>query len=216
MTYRLEDAAWYCVVTLRDSCLAAHLATVRKFYPTIPIYVIDNNDGRYSIDAIAAAHNATVLKHQGIKPLTTNQTEYSLQLFQQHKLLCFSSDDIEVLEGGFIELAIERINQGSEIVSFSTDADPVAYMYTEQFFRELGFNTALLGKEMTDRDLIKRCQARYGKLDSVGEYWREDRANWYSRYVKNPRVGEAGKNCVNQALSEIGIESGVYLNAQHI
>lgn len=212
----MKDLAWYCVVTLRDSCLDGHLRSLRTFYPNIPVYVIDNNDERYNIKDIAQRYSATVLTHKGILPLTVNQTKYSEQLFEMHKLLCFSSDDIEILHGGFIELAMDRVNQGSEIVSFATDRDPVAYMYTEQFFNTVGFNQQLLGKEDTDTDLKKRCHAQYGKLDSVGEYWNNDNNSWHSRYVKNPAVGVFGKNCVNAALSAAGIDSGVYSNRNKI
>lgn len=212
----IDQVAWYTVVTLRDSCLSSHLSSLRKYYPTLPVYVIDNNIGQFNIAPIAEQYNATVLVNTTLRSLTENQTLWSQHLFELYPLLSFSSDDIQILEGGFVELALDKINSSKEIVSFSTDRDPVAYMYTQKFFNDVGFNQLLLGKEDTDTDLIKRTRNHYGTLDSVGEFWRCDNDSWSSRFVMNPRLGVFGKTDVNRDLEKLGLDSGVHSNKTKI
>lgn len=217
MTITIDQIAWYTVVTLRDSCLNSHLSSLRTYYPDLTVYVIDNNAGQYNINDIAKKHNARVLSNgENLLSLTENQSIWSEYLFNQYAALCFSSDDIQILEGGFIELALSRLNQGQTICSFATDADPVAYMYNQQFFNELGFNQSLRGKEDTDTDLIKRTRACYGVLDSVGEYWVNKENSWHSRYVLNPRLGLYGKTDVNDDLERLGLDSGRTSNRSRI
>ena len=213
--YTFNDIAWYTVVTLRDSCLNNHLNSLKSYYPNLHTYIIDNNGEQFNLNPITSKYplNTVLSNNKTIKPLTINQIEYSKILFEKHKILCFSADDILILEHGFIEKALEKINLGAHIVSFSTDLDPVAYMYTEEFFNTVGFNPNLKGKESTDRDLIKRTKQYYGKLDFIGEFWREDNNHsWYSKYVLNPAVGILGKTDVNMDLEKLGIPSGVYSN----
>lgn len=212
----IDQVAWYTVVTLRDSCLDSHLSSLRKYYPTLPVYVIDNNIGQYNISPIAEKHNATLLVNPMLRSLTENQTVWSKHLFELYPVLSFSSDDVQVLEGGFIEMALDKINSENEIVSYSTDRDPIAYMYTQKFFNDVGFNQQLLGKEDTDTDLIKRTRAHYGVLPSVGEFWRGDNDCWSSRFVMNPKVGMYGKTDVNRDLEKLGLDSGVNSNRTKI
>jgi hypothetical protein len=217
MKITIDQIAWYTVVTLRRSCLDSHLSSLRKHYPQLTVYVVDNNAEQYNIDDIAEKYNAKLLKNgKELLSLTENQQRWSEQLFKDYQALCFSSDDIQILEGGFIELALERLNQGKDITSFSTDGDPVAYMYNQRFFRELGFNQQLRGKEDTDTDLIKRTRAHYGSLDYVGEYWVNDDNSWRSRYVLNPRLGLYGKTDVNEDLESLGLDSGRLTNRSRI
>lgn len=199
----LDDVAWYSVVTLRDQCLEHNLSTLRTHYPQIPAYVVDNNIGLYSIKDTAAKYGAQVLTNQELLSLTVNQTVWSKRLFEKHPLLCFSSDDVIILEGGFIERALEKINQNCHLVSFATDRDPVAYMYDQTFFNELGFNTAIPGKEHTDIDLVNRVRAQWGTMESVGEYWQMNQIGWHSRYVLNPHLGQFNKTDVNVDLRKL-------------
>ena len=204
--YTIEHVAWYCVVTLRDSCLEHHLESLRKYYPDIPVYTIDNNAGHYDIKPIAERYNSTVLSNSSVLPLTINQTEWSKELFKSHPVLCFSADDVHIFEGGFIEKSLELINKDAEIVSFSTDGDPVAYMYTERYFNDVGFNIGMPGKERTDVDLRERVNKAYGVFPYVGEYWQPTEDCWRSRYVGNPHVGKFGKDDVNQKLDQMNIK----------
>lgn len=202
-----EQVAWYNVVTLRDAALGFHLESLRKYYPDIPVYTIDNNAGHYDIRPIAEKYQANLLANQEILPLTVNQTIWSKELFKSHSVLCFSADDIQILEGGFVEKGLDLINQGAEIVSFSTEHDAVAYMYTERYFTQVGFNTDMPGKEATDQDLRNRVTKAYGHFPQVGEYWQADENFWRSRYVGNPHLNKFGKDDVNQKLRDLGINS---------
>jgi len=207
--YTLKDAAWYTVVTLRDSCLHYHLSSLRQHYPTIPCYVVDNNAGHYDISPIAAEHNCTVLTNTDPQPipLTVNQTQWSTHLFKSHAVLCFSADDIHVFEGQFIERALDIINTGVDIVSFATDVDAVAYMYTENYFKQVGFNVNMPGKEHTNIDLLSRVKQHYGNFHHIGEYWGPNADFWRSRYVGNPHMGRYGKDDVNAKLHQMNIKA---------
>jgi hypothetical protein len=206
--FTIEQVAWYTVVTLRDSCLGFHLASLREFYPDIPVYTIDNNVGYYgyNIAPIAEKYNSKILTNSEILPLTVNQTLWSKEMFKSHSVLCFSADDIQIFEGGFIEKGLDLINQGAEIVSFSTELDAVAYMYTERYFTDVGFNINMPGKEATDRDLKNRVTTAYGHFPRVGEYWQADENFWRSRYVGNPHLNKFGKDNVTEKLREMGIK----------
>jgi len=208
--YTIENVAWYSIVTLRDTALENHLKELRKYYPDITVYTIDNNAGHYNIVPIAERYKSTVLTNTSILPLTINQTEWSKKLFKSHSVLCFSSDDVQIFEGGFIEKGLELINQGAEIVSFSGGEiqDPVAYMYTEKYFTDVGFNTSMPGKERTDEDLRNRVTQAYGNFPRIGEYWRNDvwEDGWRSRYVGNPHLDRCGKDDVNHKLSQMNID----------
>jgi hypothetical protein len=208
MRFTLDDFAWYVIVTLRDSCIEGHLQSLRKYYPAIKVYVVDNNIGKYDISKICEKYGAEQIINDDLLPLTMNQIKHSPVLFQKHKVLCFSSDDVVVLDRGFIERSMAALNQGKEIVSFSTDADPVAYAYTENFFKDVGFNDKLLGKECTDTELVRRTRNRYAEFPSVGMFWRGDERGWHSKYVLNPHCGVFGKTEVNQQLEDLGINSG--------
>lgn len=203
--YTLNDVAWYSIVTLRDSCLEYHLQGLRQYYPNLVHYTIDNNAGRYNINDIADKHGSIVLTNETILPLTVNQTIWSKELFKKHPILCFSSDDIQILDGGFIELSLEKINQGNEIVSFSTNVDAVAFMYIENYLSKVGFNTHMPGKEMTNNDLQARVETAYQNFPHVGEYWKEYNDGWRSKYVGNPNVGRFGKDCVNTKLKNLNM-----------
>jgi hypothetical protein len=205
--YTIENVGWYSIVTLRDSCLGHHLESLRKYYPNIPAYVIDNNAGNYDIRPIAEKYKTTVLSNQTVMPLTINQTNWSTELFKSHSILCFSADDITIFEGGFIEKSLDLINQGAEIVSFSTAVDAVAYMYTKKYFTDVGFNISMPGKEMTNLDLQKRVEKAYEKFPHIGEYWRNSEDHWRSRYVGNPHLNKFGKDDVNQKLDKLNIAS---------
>ena len=205
--YTIENAAWYSVVTLRDSCLDCHLQGLRKYYPDIPVYTVDNNVGQYDITSIAEKYKSTVLYNTSILPLTVTQTNWSPELFKSHSVLCFGSDDVQFFEGGFIEAGLNLINQGAEIVSFATGSDAIAYMYTEKYFTDVGFNIGMPGKEHTDQDLLRRVTAAYGHFPHVGEYWNDttDSTCWRSRYVGNPHPGNYGKDDVNEKLRQLNI-----------
>ena len=204
--YTIENVAWYCVVTLRDSCLEYHLESLRKYYPDLPVYVIDNNAGHYDIKPIAEKYKSTVLSNPTVLPLTVNQTDWSKELFKSHLVLCFSADDVHIFEGGFIEKSLDLLNQGAEIVSFSTERDPVAYLYTEKYFKDVGFNTNMPGKECTDTDLKQRVMQAYGNFPQVGEFWDVDANFWRSKYVGNPHQGIFGKDDVNEKLRQLNIK----------
>jgi hypothetical protein len=204
--YTIDNVAWYSVVTLRDSCLGHHLKSLRQYYPQLAVYTVDNNVGHYDISSIAAEYRSQVLTNEEILPLTVTQTRWSPFLFKSHKILCFSADDIQIFEGGFIERAVELVNQGAEIVSFSTDQDPVAYMYTESYFNTVGFNIDMPGKERTDQDLRQRVIQAYGHFPQVGEYWRPNEVFWRSRYVGNPHLNHYGKDDVNEKLRKMNIK----------
>ena len=208
--YTIENVAWYSVVTLRDTALENHLQGLRKFYPDLPVYTIDNNAGHYDISPIAERYNTKVLVNETTQPLplTITQDNWSKELFKKHKVLCFSSDDIQIFEGGFIEKSLDLINQGDEIVSFSTERDAVAYMYTERYFKDVGFEITKPGKEYTGAHFLNAMVMNaYGKFPQVGEYWRwqQDIGCWRSRYVGNPAVGILGKDCVNEKLHDMGL-----------
>jgi hypothetical protein len=202
MNYTLADVGWYSISTLRDQSLEYHLASLRKFYPDITVYSVDNNIGRYDIRPVAEKYSSKILLNDTLLSLTVNQTKWSQELFKSHRLLCFSADDVTVFEGGFIERAIELVNAGAEIVSFATEQDPIAYIYTERYFRNVGFNIDMPGKERTDEDLRNRVVGAYGHFPQVGEYWRADPDFWRSRYVGNPHIGKFGKDDVNEKLQE--------------
>lgn len=204
--YTLNDVAWYSIVTLRDSCLEYHLQGLRRYYPDLIHYTIDNNAGRYDINPIANKYQSTVLSNIEILPLTVNQTIWSKELFKKHSVLCFSADDIQILDKGFIELSLEKINQGAEIVSFSTNVDAVAFMYTKNYLDKIGFNINMPGKEMTNNDLQARVETAYKHFPQVGEYWKEYEDGWRSKYVGNPNVGKFGKDCVNTKLNKLNIK----------
>jgi hypothetical protein len=208
--YSIEDVAWYSVVTLRDTALEHHLKGLRKFYPSLSVYTIDNNAGHYDISPIAERYNVKVLVNETTQPLplTITQDNWSKELFKKHKVLCFSSDDIQIFEGGFIEKSLDLINQGDEIVSFSTNRDAVAYMYTERYFKDVGFEITKPGKEYTGAEFLEAMVMKaYGKFPQVGEYWRweQDIGCWCSRYVGNPGVGIFGKDNVNEKLRDMGL-----------
>ena len=203
--YTINNVAWYSISTLRDSCLEYHLQSLRKFYPTIPVYSINNNAGHYDIRPIAEKYKSNILSNSDILPLTVNQTTWSEKLFLSHQLLCFSADDILIFEGGFIEKSIDLINNGAEIVSFATAQDPIAYMYTEKYFQNIGFNINMPGKEGTDKDLRNRVNKAYRNFPQVGEYWRADPDFWRSRYVGNPHIEKFGKDDVNKKLKQMNI-----------
>jgi hypothetical protein len=202
MNYTMADAGWYSISTLRDQSLEYHLSSLRKFYPDITVYSVDNNVGKYNIRPVAEKYHSKVLTNTNLMPLTVNQDRWSRELFTAHRLLCFSADDVTVFEGGFIERAIDVINAGAEIVSFATEQDPIAYIYTQRYFRDVGFNTSMPGKERTDLDLRNRVVGAYGHFPQVGEYWRADPDFWRSRYVGNPHIGKFGKDDVNEKLEE--------------
>ena len=205
--YSIENVAWYCVVTLRDSCLEYHLQSLRKFYPDLKVYVLDNNAGPYNITPIAEKYNCAVLANTGTHPLplTVTQDSWSKELFKSHSVLCFSADDIQIFEGGFIERSLDLLNQGSDIVSFATERDAVAYMYNEKYFTNVGFNVNMPGKEATDQDLKHRVITTYGTFPHVGEYWQSDTDFWRSRYVGNPHMDKFGKDDVNKKLGQMNI-----------
>jgi len=202
MNYTLADVGWYSISTLRDQSLEYHLASLRKFYPDVTVYSVDNNVGKYDIQPIAEKYHSKVLTNTYLMPLTVNQDTWSRELFTAHQLLCFSADDVTVFEGGFIERAIELVNAGAEIVSFATEQDPIAYIYTQQYFNTVGFNINMPGKERTDEDLRNRVISAYGHFPQVGEYWSADPDFWRSRYVGNPHIGKFGKDDVNEKLEE--------------
>jgi hypothetical protein len=202
MTYTIDDIAWYSISTLRDSSLEYHLSSLRKFYPDITVYSVDNNVGEYNIVPIAEKYGSTILPNSTLLSLTMNQDRWSRELFKSHKLLCFSADDVTIFEGGFVERAIELVNAGADIVSFATEQDPIAYIYTQQYFDTVGFNLDMAGKERTDIDLKNRVERAYGHFPQIGEYWRADPDFWRSRYVGNPHIGKYGKDDVNEKLEE--------------
>ena len=70
------------------------------------------------------------------------------------------------------------------------------------YFKEIGFNTSMPGKERTDEDLRNRVISAYGHFPQVGEYWSADPDFWRSRYVGNPHIGKFGKDDVNKKLEE--------------
>ena len=206
----LKDVAWYCIVTLRDGCIEWHLERVRLFYPDIKVYVIDNNLHYFDISAKCEPFNVHIIKNTEILGVTQNQHRHSPFMFLEHKALAFSSDDIYIFEGGFIEKSLELINKGREIVSFGTDRDPVAYLYTQKYYNEVGFDNNLIGKETSLDSLLSRTKKQYGRFDSVGEYWKDcqdpnsfDFNFWRSRYVGNPHLGKLNKTDVNINLQQI-------------
>lgn len=204
--YTIHNIAWYSVVTLRDACLEYHLKGLRQYYPNIVHYTIDNNAGHYNINPIAEKYQSIVLTNETILPLTVNQNIWSKELFKKHSILCFSADDILILDKGFIELGLDKINQGAEIVSFSTNVDAIAFMYTENYFNNVGFNTGMPGKEMTNLDLQLRVEKAYKNFPQIGEYWKEYEDGWRSKYVGNPHVGKFEKDDVNFKLKKLNIK----------
>jgi hypothetical protein len=206
--------AWYVISTLRDTCIGLHLEGLRKHYPQIPVFVINNSAG--NLDQICETYVANQIKNETILSLTVNQINVSKMLFEDYDVLCFSADDIMILDGGFIEKSVKLLDQGCEIVSFSTDQDPVAYCYTKKFFEEVGFNDKLLGKECTDTDLVRSVRNKYSSFPSVGEHWSSDSRGHFSKYVLNPHVGQFGKTEVNQQLEDVGVDSGVFTNHERL
>jgi hypothetical protein len=209
----LKNIAWYAVVTLRDTCIGWHLERLRKFYPDIAVFVIDNNIGKFDIQPICKDYNVTILKNDSIKSITQNHNFWGGKLLEQFNALAFSSDDIYIFEGGFLEKSLDLINNhNKQIVSFGTDRDPVAYLYTKQYYDEVSFNNSLNGKESSLDDLLNRTKAKYNEFPSIGEYWTDhhDLTNfnskfWRSRYVGNPHEGQMGKDDVNRKLRDLGL-----------
>lgn len=212
-----NEYCWYTVVTLRDSCIKEHIDRVRKYYPAIEIYVVDNCAEFYNIESFLKDYkNIKVIKNDIIYPLTFIQNIVSELLFKNYNNLFFASDDVMMLEGGFIEKSLEKIKNGAKIVSLSTDEDPIAYVYNEDFFKEVGFNLKLYGKECTDTDLIKRVKSKYSSFESIGGFWTNDQNGWRSKYCLNPHVGKHGKTEVNQQLENLNLESGRIINKSFI
>jgi hypothetical protein len=186
-------------------------------YPSIDVYVIDNCGKEGDLGPIE--HKSRVcdlIKTDGIHPLTYNQTCVSKTLFGKgYDYLIYAADDVIFKQNGFIEEAVLLFitNPNHHIISFATDQDPVAFIYDSTFFKEVGFNLSLKGKECTDNDLVYRVKLAYGSFPYIGEYWKPigDGIGWESKYLEHAKGRMEGgeKEDVNKKLEKLGIDSGI-------
>jgi hypothetical protein len=210
--YTIDDVCWYVIVTLRDDFILRCVESFRRFYPRVQLLIVDNCGEELDVSKIVPEDDCTkVIKFSKklINSLTHNQNVISYVFLNKHKLMGFSADDVVFIRGGFIEAAIELLNDEAEIVSLATDQDPVAYVYSKEFYDKVGFNMKLMGKERTDVDIVRRTKAAYGKFWHVGENWFRyggtGGGDWRSKYVHHI----CWDQCVTKKLSERGIPDGM-------
>jgi hypothetical protein len=220
--YNLDlKICFYTIVTLRYNWYKNWAYAVREFYPDVNVVIIDNCGKEGALKNLGDV-DCLVFKHADILPLTVNQFNMSQLCFEQgFDFLVYSADDVIFKCGGFVEEAVlKMLSDDSHIVSFSTDKDPVAYIYDRVFFEEVGFNLELKGKEDTDLDLVAGVVKKYGSFPYIGEYWRPlgDHIGWESKYVEHARnrVENGKKEDVTEKLNRLGIATGVKTNKEFL
>ena len=104
------------------------------FYTNLPVFIIDNCGKYKNLGKMEEFKDLPVkfikLNNKNPIPLTKIQWLIGLDLFCEYEALIFSADDIVFTNPGFVEKALRMLNNGDQIVSLSTDKDPVAYLYT--------------------------------------------------------------------------------------
>jgi hypothetical protein len=208
-----DNIAVYVPITLRTDCVEIFVESFRAFYPSIPLYLIDNCGKHMNLQEQFPNINAYWWKLANPEPVPLTQLQWviGLDLFNYYEALMFSADDVIFKQHGFIEKATNVLNAGNKIVSLTTDIDPVSYIYTFEFDRDVGFNQELKGKDRTDHALVKSVKKTYGKFPQIGKYWRRQATppwahgdSWGSKWLLHYNA----EDNVNVLLRNMGIDPG--------
>jgi hypothetical protein len=173
--------------------------------------IVDNCTQYYNIEKAlkpANHHNVTFIKNDKIEPLTRIQSVVTVKAdLLGYDYFGFSSDDVVFLADGFVEEAIEKMEKTNiPICSLTTARDPVAYIYKPVFYKHVGWDLRLKGKEATDVSLRQRVRKCYGRFPHIGKYWKLfPGGDWKSYYIHHFQMNEQN---LNEELKKLGISAG--------